>query len=774
MIPNLAAHTMKSILLAFILTVIAIPITSAAPAVVRVGAGGYLDGLPEGAKGPSATIYRSAELKGPMPTSDWWSSLAWVPFSEPMYPHPLAVRAVEGGLRVAYPGPGITANNAAIFGFMGGGTEDFVLGHSEVEKFTEARVAGFSDWFVTAQFGDGVKGMHVTFGHGSPFVFATYGGGEPVLNFGKKAPEVFAGTENDAVLGVRVGKCSYGLFAPTGSTWTGLGTTRPAAQTRGKSYFALAVLPDEKVETLALFRKHAYAHVTATRVAWNYDQTAAKVRTTFSFSTQALEGDERGTLFALYPHQWRHTAAPLTGHAYASVRGPMKLAAGTEFVTEMTLPGTLPSLPLTAECDRAKLREFIDEDLRERPRLVGDTYWLGKATGKWATLLPLAGQVGHESAVRECTDRLRGALENFFTATNSAGQPKGSGAGVFAYDRTWGALIGYPASFGSDTDLNDHHFHYGYFIRAAGELARRDSAWASDARWGGMIRLLIRDIASPDRRDALFPFLRCFDPYAGHSWASGHGKFGDGNNNESSSEAANAWFGVMLFGEAVGDRALRDLGAWLYTTEIAAIEDYWFDVRGDLFPRDYPASVVTMVWGGKGANGTWFSGNPEAVHGINWLPITSGSLYLGRWPDYTRKNYEALVRENLADDAKKAARKNEPAPTDGTRWDQWADLIWMYRALSDPADALQRFNARPTTFKPEAGNSLANTYAWLSALAALGQVDRTVTADAPFAATFTNAGRRTHVAWNLNRQLRTVVFSDGTRLECPPRGSVVK
>ncbi len=79
-----------------------------------------------------------------------------------------------------------------------------------------------------------------------------------------------------------------------------------------------------------------------------------------------------------------------------------------------------------------------------------------------------------------------------------------------------------------------------------------------------MVKLLIRDIASPDHNDTMFPFLRCFDPYAGHSWASGHSRFADGNNNESSSEAMNAWSGVILFGEATGDRTLRDLGIYLF------------------------------------------------------------------------------------------------------------------------------------------------------------------------------------------------------------------
>ena len=213
----------------------------------------------------------------------------------------------------------------------------------------------------------------------------------------------------------------------------------------------------------------------------------------------------------------------------------------------------------------------------------------------------------------------------------------------------------------------------------------------------------------------------------------------------------------------------------MFTTEIAAIEDYWFDVRHDLFPTNYPPSVVTMVWGGKGANGTWFSANPEAVHGINFLPITGGSLYLGRWPEYVKRNYSALLKENLEADVKEAAAKGLPAPThDGSAFDSWSDILWMYRALSDPADARRMWDARPASLKPDSGNSLAQAYAWITALGDLGGVDRTVSADTPFAAVFTKAGKRTHVAWNLGSAPRVVVFSDGVKLNCPGRAVEVR
>ena len=729
---------------------------------VSTGPGSYRNGLPEGAKGPPATIYNTGEVLTPMPTNDWWSSLAWVPLSDSMFPHPLAMRAVEGGLRIWYPGAAISASKVAI---MGGGGEDLLLGHSGITSFKEARVAGWSDWFVTALMGNEECGMKLTFGHGSPFVFAEFKGGEPIVTLGKGG-QVFAGGEKDATLGVRLGGKAYGLFAPSGSNWSGIGSERLSARTNGKPYFTIALLPDDKRETLEQFRERAHAHVTGSTVSWQYDEKTAAVTTRFEFATHSFEGTETGTLFALYPHQWRDAEAAFTGQTYGSVRGPMKLASGLHFSTKATLPPILPSLPLTASVDKGTLRELLKTDLAGEPQLTGDTYWLGKQLGKWATILPLAEQAGDTISVNACDQRMRTALEAFLTATDTTGKEKKNG--LFAYDPVWGTLIGYPASFGSDDQLNDHHFHYGYFFRAAGELARRDPAWA--AKWGPMLKLLVRDVVSEDRKDTMFPFLRCFDPYAGHSWASGHAKFGDGNNNESSSEAVNAWFGLLLLGETTGDTALRDLGAWLLTTEISAIEDYWFDVRDDLHPPDFTPSVVTMVWGGKGANGTWFSANPEAVHGINYLPVTGASLYLGRWPDYARKNYAALVAENLESDLATAAKRGQSTVTgNGTAFDQWADVMWMYRALTDPDDALRMWEARSADFKPEAGNSLAQTYAWLTAFADLGQVDRTVTADTPFAAVFAKQGKRTHVAWNPGLTARTVTFSDGMKLEAAPQ-----
>ena len=724
------------------------------PGIVRLGLGSYATQIPPGAKEPPAPLSKTAAVKGPLPTNQWWNSLVWSKYSERQYAHPLAVRATAAGLQVYYPGPSITVIPVGIMGVMPGGGRDFVLGHSAAGEFPDAQLAGWSDWFVTASFAADAGAMHVSYGHGSPFVYALYERGEPVLTFAEP-PTAWSGAAGDAVLGVTVSGRHYGLFGPTGATWSGLGGKVLTCRTAGKPYFSIAVLPDNSPQTLALFKRYAYTHVTDTKVRWKYDAPSSSVTATFTFATRPYEGAEAGTLFALYPHQWNHTSAPLLGQTYASVRGEMKLAAGASFATRMTFPGVLPALPDAGGCDKARLARLLDKEAQAKTGGVRDTYGEGKRLGKLATLVPIAEQAGAGEAATKFLTELRTRLDGWLTATDAAGRPKK--AGLFYYNREWGTLIGYPASFGSDTQLNDHHFHYGYFLKAAAEIARHDPAWAADAQWGGMVRLIAADIANPDPKSAMFPRLRCFDLYAGHSWASGHAIFADGNNQESSSEAMNAWAALILWGQATGDNAVRDLGIFLYTTELAAINAYWFDVLGRIRPAAYKPSVVTMVWGGKGVNETWFTNKPELVHGINWLPFHGGSLYLGLYPEYVRRNYDALVAE-----------------TGGGNFKDWVDLVLMYRALDNAADALRQLDARGEALPIEGGNSAANTYHWIANLAALGHVDRSVTAGYPLYAVFSDGRSRTYVVYNMETAPQKVTFSDGAAIEAKPSGFTVK
>jgi endoglucanase Acf2 len=720
---------------------------------VIVGRGSYSTVLPPGAADVQTTIYQTANVTGRMPTNDWWSSTAWMQYSERQYPHPLAVQNQANGLRLFYPGPTITGNSACVCGWMPAttdpnGNDDLIIGHSATANFTDTRVDGFSDWFVTNVSASGGSSLKVTYGHGSPYVYAEYAGGTPRILF-PTAPTIWSGNASTPVLGVTINGRHYALFAPAGSTWTGIGTATLTNNLAGQNYFSVAVLPDNSAATLAKFQQYAYSFVTNSQVTWAYEKSTADVVTTYNYTTVAKQGTQTGTLFALYPHQWKNTTKALLGPTYSSVRGVMKLAEGTSFATRMRFPGVLPSLPDLGTYNRTTLANYVNEAEAEVYDGSPDTYWFGKRLGKLATVAPIADQVGDTTAAAKFRNEIRTSLESWLKASDAQGALKSSQ--VFYHNSNWGTLFGYPDSYGSVLELNDHHFHYGYFIKAAAEIARNDKTWASNAEWGAMVKLLIRDIASPNRSDTMFPFMRNFDIYAGHSWASGHARFGDGNNNESSSEAMNAWTGVILFAEATGDTALRDLGIYLYTTEMNAINEYWFDVSGQNHHPNFTRATASMIWGGKTVgDGVWWTGNPEEVHGINWLPIQAGSLYLTQFPDYTRQNYEALVAEN-----------------GGTNWNEWGDIIWMYRAIQNPADAISQMNAGIASTLIERGNSRANVYHWIHNINALGTTDRAVSADHPLYAVFNKQGTRTYVAYNMSNAPITVSFSDGAVVNVP-------
>jgi endo-1,3(4)-beta-glucanase len=60
----------------------------------------------------------------------------------------------------------------------------------------------------------------------------------------------------------------------------------------------------------------------------------------------------------------------------------------------------------------------------------------------------------------------------------------------------------------------------------------------------------------------------------GHSWASGLQTAVDGKNQESSSEAVNAYLAIVQLGRATGDTVLEGWGQLLLSNEVTAARKY--------------------------------------------------------------------------------------------------------------------------------------------------------------------------------------------------------
>lgn len=714
--------------------------------IISLGAGSYSLAVPKSCKPLPETIFKTAAVSGPTVTGQWWSSLLWQEFSQNMFAHPLGMVCTPQGLAIGYPGAAIVGSEHAI---MGGGITkegDLKISHSGIANFPTAECGGYSDWFVTAAFVSGEKSLKTSFGHGSPFVFCLYENGDPIVNF-DEVPSVWSGA-GESVVGITAKGHHYGLFGATGTTWTGLDSKSFTNHANGKTYFSVALLPDNNPKTLALFRRYAYSHVTDTQV--QSEVLPGKVKASYKFTVKAWEGKETGTLFALYPHQWKYTSTKLTDLTYGSVRGQMHVGEGSEFVTEVPIQGVLPMLPSEGIGNKERMLGYLRKEAETKSPDFADTYWEGKYLGRLATLSGIAEAAGAAELQKGFVMEIKRRLENWFTAS------PGEDAPLFYYNANWGTLIGSKPSFGSDQPINDHHFHYGYFVRAAAEVARLDTEWAK--KWEPMVTLLIRDIASTDRADKMFPYIRCFDKYAGHSWASGDANFADGNNQESSSESLNAWYGMILWGEATGNKLVRDTGLFLFNTERTAVEEYWFDVSGTNFPKDFPNVALGMVWGGKGAFATWFSGDIDCIHGINWLPFTPASIYMGRHPEYVKRNHDRIVAKR-------------PGANDYNNG--WGDLVVMFNALSDPGSAAAYLDATPDCHL-EGGNTHAFMYHWIQTLNTLGINDASVSADHPFCNVFNKDGKRSYAAYNFGSTLLEVTFSDGTHLDAKPKALTLK
>lgn len=703
-------------------------------------AGGYATERPEGCKPLPDTIYTSERFQGAAPTNQWYSSLVWEKHSQNMFPHPMGAVFCDAGLAIAYPGAAMVSSDDAI---MGGGVSshgDIVIGHSEIEAAGSTLLDSNSQWFITGVQKSGESVLRMTIGHGSPFVFCRLVGGRPRLRFAH-APTVFMKL-SDSVLGITVRGNHYGIFGAAGSKWNGTGTATYVSETK-KDYFSVALLPDPSEQTLRMFAKYAHNHVVGSETQYKVEQ--GHLITDYRFEVDSLgDAQPAGTLFATYPHQWKYLANPLTELAYESVRGKMKLGKGKGFRTRIPLQGVLPMLPVGGDTERQRLIAYLTQEAGLPTPKTADTYWEGKHLGKLTTLAGIAEVLGEERMEQEFIDEIRSRLEDWFVASPNEKE------GMFFYDRNWGTLIGSPASYGSDAELNDHHFHYGYFIRAAAEVARRRPEWG--IKWRKMVDLLVRDIASGNANDELFPRLRCFDVYAGHSWASGHAKFGDGNNQESSSEAINAWYGMMLWGQVSGNTQIRDRGVYLFNTERVAVEEYWFDVSSTNFPARFRQVALGMVWGGKGAFATWFSADIDCIHGINWLPFTPASLYMGRHPTYVKRNFDRIT----------AKRKQGTDYNNG-----WGDLVVMFGALQDPAIGLSHLEKHPQC-SIEDGNTHAFMLQWLHTLDHYGVNCPDITSDYPFVNVFLKEDTTTYVAYNFGEKPLTVTFSDGKTMLAEP------
>ena len=729
----------------------------------------------------------------PTQTHKWWGSISFLgemtvgDYDDSAYitPDPISARinnkgarvgGIPSGLRVTNPGQyyyPIGDHAAEVFDGIAVGNSAY----SNLEAFTKDH----SEGSVTVLWKSGSTDvMEATFVHGSPYVyFKAYAGNLEVRTLrqdgvGEKGTfstpsnmlgiwTNVAGAINNFLI-VGEGSTSFPDLSDNADPMT-MGTNGVINSAKEMTLVYLPHLTAGSVSSSMInqFASAARNKVAAVNIDYAVDSSNNEVTVTHSYVDE--QGAAVDTIAGMHPLHWKNASQATTPYQIRSARGTIKFAELSQFSYQIPYVGVLPTLPsIDGSFNQATLAGLVTDFVNQGSNvwntsaegdLYEDTYWSGKNYGKVAEVSAIARSIGMTTEANDMIDWLKAELSDWFSS-EADGVLKTKK--YFVYDSDWNTLLGFDEAYGSHQRLADHHFHYGYFVRAAAEICRVDLAWCGQDQYGPMIELLIRDYAA-DKDDPMFPHMRNFDPANGFSWADGKMNFIRGNNNESTSEAATAYGAIILYGLATGNTELTEKGMYLHASTGATYWEYWNNIDGynnvsaesnNFFPG-YAHITTSIIWGDGVDFATWFSGAYAHILGIQGLPSSPLIFHVGLHADYM---------EDYVDLGLSESSNNKPS---GLVDDQWRDLWWNLWAMTDAQAAIADYNS-VSSYVPEQGESKAHTYHWIHTFDELGHLATgtgDITANHPAAIAFDKNGTKSYVVYNFTDQTIPVTFKQG-------------
>jgi endo-1,3(4)-beta-glucanase len=415
----------------------------------------------------------------------------------------------------------------------------------------------------------------------------------------------------------------------------------------------------------------------------NYSITNNIITETFTWNT---ENNQPPLIMALPHQQQTFINTPLVPEMQMpGNKGIMKGVAQSTW----TMQEAVPSIPLLEITDKTKFTQAqqteilnaLSNDVQMNPGFTG-SYTAGKIFARFARLALIANLLGDDTSKTTALTKIETNMEKWMNGNTDDGD------NLF-YDTTIGGIVPSHDDFQAMNKYDDHHFHYGYFVYTIAVMAKLDSTWANTPIIvnGSQItpidwaKFLIRDYANPNSDDTFFPRLRTQDDYDGHSWASGLEVTGDGKNQESISEAVNAYYAIALLGDQIQDSNLSNWGRFLLARELRAAKTYWQITPSNcsqpfsppIYDPSYPYYVATNVWNNKIDFHTFFGGIGYASYGIEMLPFTAITPTLLK-PWITCND----VQSDLTASVTYAGTQGDGQP--------WIDLLLKGQALGTPND----------------------------------------------------------------------------------------
>lgn len=605
----------------------------------------------------------------PRPTNAWFENLLLETGRQPVETLPYYLKTQADGLDVCVPVLDSTSFSTAVIAPFVRNWSMRVAGNTTMTP----KVTGFTDLGCTVQWS---AGMTADLVRGMAYVTVRYTSVTPQVNT-LHAITSINGTGTDASTTSSFTGTKFKIVLNNGQTWILYASSSVTlAMSGGNTLTGSGILTGTlRLAYLPSGGTEAALDAAATRIPSGGTVGMVTEGATYT-KTLTFTASGTGTLltYAMLHHQDTLVSPVYPGLTVGSLMGSMRAVSGDTWTVRMTMPAVSWTNVGTIGADRlAAVQTALAGDQSFVP-VVNDPYFGGKQLQKAGRLALIADQLGNTAARDQLVGNLRTVLTSYLTGGNIASRLR--------YDTVWGGVVSEKGLADPNVDFgngryNDHYFHYGYTIYAAAVVARFDATWLAANR--ARINDLVRDIANPAPvgTDPYFTPFRHFDHYRGHSWAAGLFEFDANRNQESTSEAVNAWNAVQLWGEATNQPLVTNLGRALMAEEIRTARRYWQVKQADtLYPQPFRSNgAVGIVWGGKVDYGTWFGAEVEKIHGIQMIPITPASESLidtawisETWPNKLSPAYAGMV-------------------------EGWKSIVLGAYALINPSDAWTRAQA---------------------------------------------------------------------------------
>jgi len=631
------------------------------------------------------TAFWGSFIAAPRPTNTSWQNLVLGQGQSRVDFLPYQIKGVPEGLAIANPAPVSTSIDVSVPDL-----KQVVLG--ALEPFTGHVVDSFDLFSVTLRYSASGGTMTAPLVFGMPYVSVDFAGLRPKLIPGTYALQSVS--VNGVASASPVTGSRFELALSDGSTWVvytsapitfdwNTGTMTASAAFTGT--LRLARLPTPAAAAVLDAHKDVVPRGGRLEVG-----TACGVATLRFLYTASGTGT---LLLAAMPHHLARMVAPATTTlTFPTLTGILQAVEGSTWTMSLPLstigfaaprpvaPGRVPAVRAALAGDAGFTPDPVTVDK--------DPYFGGKQLAKLARLALIADELGETATAATLRARLRPLLTPWLVGTNS---------NPFVYDTTWGGVVTTDGLADPGVDFgaghyNDHHFHYGYLLYAAATLARAEPAFAVTYR-GGLLAL-VRDIANLSATDPRFPRFRHMDFFRGHSWAAGLTEEANGQDQESTSEAVNAWYALHLLGLATGDRRMSELGRVLLALEVDGAQTYWqipsaSTIYQDPFKQNMCVGILQQA---RAFFGTFFGPFPEYVYGIQMLPYTPVS--------------EQLLSPTWIADAWPKMGAAAAGADQG-----WKGFLYMAHAVTAPDVAWTEVN---TLTGYDDGNSQTNTLWWVA------------------------------------------------------------